>query len=187
MNKLLLRLPPPWPLLGAVQIWVDDALEPRLSHGEHEFISAREALSFTLSTVPWGSAFRVLVGSMKVIDRPAVLVEERWSAIPIWLHLGDVRLYTGHVVLLDQSLVDAKVVQSHEGPNQGRTPIKPLAQLAPEHSPSADQDAKGTLDRHPIRALVKVEVVEGWVVVGRRDHAWRDGECRIPVEEEGVG
>ena len=92
MNKLLLRLPPPWPLLGAVQIWVDDALEPRLSHGEHEFISAREALSFTLSTVPWGSAFRVLVGSLKVIDRPAVLVEERWSAIPIWLHLGDVRL-----------------------------------------------------------------------------------------------
>jgi hypothetical protein len=96
MTKLLLRLPPPWPLLGAVQIWVDDALEPRLSHGEHEFISAREALSSSLSTVPWGSAFRVLVGSLKIIDRPAVLVEERWSAIPIWLHLGDVRLYTGH-------------------------------------------------------------------------------------------
>jgi hypothetical protein len=67
--------------------------------------------------------------------RPAVLVEERWSAIPIWLHLRDVRLYAGHIVLLDQSLVDAKVVQSHEGPNQGRTPIKPLAQFAPEHSP----------------------------------------------------
>ena len=90
----------------------------------------------------------------------------------------------GQITLL-KALVDAEVVQVHERPNEGSSPMESLLQGAPEHTPSAHQDAESALDTHAVGALIEVEVVQ--VTRGWDNHAWAEGEGCISVEEERVG
>ena len=84
-----------------------------------------------------------------------------------------------------QPLINAKVVEAHEGHNEGCAALKGHGQRAPEHPPTTHQDAKSALDGHAIGALIEVKVIERSIAGGRDDHTATKGKGRITIQKEG--